>query len=575
MIVAVGLPSAAYAWGPEASEMITLSALQAIRRDFPDALARSEDALVEGGTLPAYLIMDKYVGAGIEEDPAVAVAREINVLRDAARLHFTDYVAYRFGVVGRIAAEIMMPFGIPRDNMERAMKGSLEKDIEQMLHKLRYEYQQRRSVHSPTTYFADRTRFMDNALKYIADDYEKGIGYAGYARRAVPTYYTAAITAVADVWFTILEDVKLKQISKRQYVPRPLETISLYSSNDLLVDYFVDATIYFIGKNDGELVEQSYAFFLRFNQNPARAEPYERLGDAFLAAGYGPRAVIEYRKGWRIDPAATEIRDKIVRYYLITGQKQFDSRKTRDFDPLTEALATYNALLEIDPSNQLGNEKKNEVERAIAARDQRRRRANELIDVARAVSREAEELEREGQLADSITQYKNAVVLYGKVDEEFEELRNEAEDSSTEIDTKINIIFETVLSNADELIAQAQQRAVEGNWQGAIQLYDRVPETLSLFRNEKFQEEYAEYFQDANKAMQLAEGKKKEAQTAFEDQQAAAGQQPARRAQAPSARPQTPAARPQMPMGGARPQMPMGPGMRGGPPGMPRMPGRR
>jgi len=525
MVAAAAVPSLSYAWGPGAIESISVAALQAVRRSYGDALAGNERAVVAGSQLPAEVIMDHHVRTGSVADPVAAVGREINVLRDVARLQFTEYAAFRFGVLGRITAEIMTPFGFPKDDMERALKATLDDDIETMLHRLRYQYEKRRTVHSPSIYFEERTRFLENGRRYIAADYERGVGYGGYARRSVPGYYNGAVSAVADVWFTILRDVQTTQTSKRKFVPLPSEPTKLYSSKGLLVDYFVDEVVYFIEKSDPKLIEESYHFFSQFNQKPSSEKPYERLGDAFLAAGNGPRAVAEYRKGWRLAPEWTELRDKIVRYYLTVGQKHLDSRKRGDYDPLKEALATYEALLEVDPASQLGNTKRQETEERIEARERRHQRAIELLNVGRTVVLEAQELEHEGKLAEAITLYKNAIAMFNSVTEEFEDERGEAESGASDAETSIENVFSAAVASGEQLIASAQQRELEGNWQGAIREYDAVPEALSLFRNEKFKDEYAQYYADAATAMQTAKTKRQAAQTAFEQQQAAQQQQ--------------------------------------------------
>ena len=526
LAAAVALPSLSYAWGPNASEIMARSALHAVRRDFGDALANNEAALVKGCSLPLDVILNEYVLESGLSDPALAVGREINLLRDVARLQFTEYAVFRFGVVGRIAAEITMPFGFPKDDIERSIKRALEVDIEKVSNQLRYQYEQRRLIYSPSTYFTGRTRFMDIAEKRIAADYKQGVGFRGYAHRAVPEHYKTSTSAMADVWFTILKDVQVKIISKRQYIPRPAERMEFFASRALLVDYFADEVIYFIEKGDRpSLVEESYLLFTMFNQDPASSKPYERLGDAFMAADYGDRAILEYRRGLNLEPTWNEVRNKIVRYYLTLGQNHLDSQPDLwDYDPLKEALAAYETLLEVDAAHPLGNEKKNDVELAIAAREQRLQSILERVSKARDVVRGAGELEREGKPVMAIVQYKNAIALFNSVSDEFDQPKADAEEGAGNAETEINTIFDNATANADELIAQAQQRELEGNWAGAIQNYDSVPESLRLFRSEQFKDEYGDFYEDAAKLMATASTKKEQARTALELEQAAQSQ---------------------------------------------------
>jgi len=521
--VAMALPSLSYAWGPNASEIIARSALHAVRRDFDDALANNETTVVKGCSLPLEVIIDQYVLESGLSDPALAVGREINVLRDIARLHFTEYTAFRFGVVGRIAAETTMPFGFSKDDMERSIKDALERDIEKVLNQKRYQYEQRRVIYSPSTYFAEQTRFMDIAEKQIAADYQQGVGFKGYARRAMPEYYRKSTSAVADVWFTILKDVQVKRISKRQYIPPPAEQMKFFSSRSLLVDYFADEVIYFIEKSDmPSLVDESYLLFTMFNQDAALSKPYERLGDAFMAADKGDRAILEYRRGLNLEPTWNEVRNKIVRYYLTVGQNHLDSQPNLpNYDPLKEALAAYKALLEVDASHPLGNQKKNEVELAIAARERRRNWVLELVEKGRAVARAADEIKNDKPV-EAIVQYKNAIALFNSVSEEFSDPYNEAQEGAGRAENAIHEIFMGVISSAEDIISQAQQSELNGNWAGAIQAYDQVPRLLSLFDNKQFEDEYGEHYQNALELKASASRRRNEAQTSLDALEAAA-----------------------------------------------------
>jgi len=523
LATAIALPSLSYAWSPNASEIIARSALHAVRRDFGDALANNEAALVEGCSLPLDVITNQYVRESGLGNPALTVDREINVLRDIARLQFTEYAAFRFGVLGRIAAEITMPFGFPKDDMERSIKDVLDRDIDKVLSQMRYQYEQRQLVYSPSTYFAEQTRFMDIAEKRIAADYQQGVGFKGYARRAVPEYYRKSTSAMADVWFTILKDVQVKIISKRQYIPPPAERMKFFSSRSLLVDYFADEVIYFIEKGDmPSLVEESYLLFTMFNQDAALSKPYERLGDAFMAANDGDRAILEYRRGLNLKPTWNEVRNKIVRYYLTVGQTHLDSRpQLPEYDPLEKALAAYKTLLEVDASHPLGNQKKNEVELAIAARERRRNWALELVDKARAVEHAANEIKKDRPVQ-AIVQYKNAIALFNNVSDEFQEHYEGAQNGISRAEKEINEIFAIVISSAEDVISQAQQSELNGNWAGAVQSYNQVPGLLGLFDNKQFEGEYGEYYQSASELKASAERKRKEAQTSLEALEAAA-----------------------------------------------------
>jgi tetratricopeptide (TPR) repeat protein len=299
--------------------------------------------------------------------------------------------------------------------------------------------------------------------------------------------------------------------------------MTFFSSRALLVEYFADQVIYFIEKGDKrDLVEESYVLFAMFNQDPASSKPYEQIGDAFMAIGDGSRAVLEYRRGLNLEPTWNEVRNKVVRHYLTLGQKHLDSQpRLWDYDPLKEALAAYETLLEVDPSHPLGNQKREETELAIAEREVRYNRNIELVGKARDVARAADGLGRDGKPVLAIGQYKNAIALFNSVSSEFSQPYADAEQGSGSTELLITTIFENAISSGDALIALAQQRELEGNWASAIQSYDGVPESLHLFRNEQFKEEYSTHYGDAERLTASAASKKQQAQTALEQQQAA------------------------------------------------------
>ncbi|MCD6288449.1 MAG: hypothetical protein J7M12_04980, partial [Candidatus Hydrogenedentes bacterium] len=512
-----------YAWGPNASEAIALAALQTIRRDFPDALVGSEKELFAGARISNEKMMDSFVYAGNVAAPAIVVNREMNMLRDVARIQVTEYFAYRFGVLAKITADSLVPFGLPKNAAEKAIKAKFEADIDARLKSLRYQFEDRRIVTSPTLYFQERSQFLDVGRAYISKEYQSGKGYGDYCRRAVPEYYRTAITAVADVWFTILKDVKTKRIVKQKFLPPPPKSIRLHSPKKVLVNYFVDEIIYFLSDEEKrDLVDESYSFFSQYNRDPAMAEPYDRLGDAFLAAGQGPRAVSEYRKGLKVKPTWNELRNKIIRYYLTVGQEQLDARNLED------ALATYNSLLEVDPANELGNRRKTDTINEIKARDKRKSHAEELIAKGSAIVRQANELEAAGKFLAAIEQYKNAIALFESVTEEFPKIRTEAEDLVSDTENKIGNIFETAIAKAEEIIAQCEQRETQSNWKGAIDGYDQVPRALSLFDSKQYSTEkaYADYYTSAEEIKAKAAQKKAAAEAALKQQLEAQQQSP-------------------------------------------------
>ena len=95
MVLAVLAPTVCHAWGPEASQAITLAALQTIRRTYPDALGGSEAALFKGSRISGNDLMTKFVYAGNVATPAVVVKLILNSVDSKGITRITDNELYQ------------------------------------------------------------------------------------------------------------------------------------------------------------------------------------------------------------------------------------------------------------------------------------------------------------------------------------------------------------------------------------------------------------------------------------------------------------------------------------------------
>ena len=96
-------------------------------------------------------------------------------------------------------------------------------------------------------------------------------GYNGFLKQGGRTYFIRAVEAVADVWYTVLQED----------VPAVGMSLSKPSARTLTW-YFVNEMEYLINKkNNMTQVEKVYANFERVN--PQLMEAYEHLGDIFYA----------------------------------------------------------------------------------------------------------------------------------------------------------------------------------------------------------------------------------------------------------------------------------------------------
>ncbi len=238
----------AVAWGPNASRAICLCALQVIHRDIEKVFQGRENDLVAGATMSDEE-MTRYAVQTEQVEPFQSVIAQIALLRRAHESGMTDYLAYRFGVVAKMTANVVQPFGVPRGERERRLKETLDADIEKHIEELkpRYRKDNRAFLYYPASYFRERRRFLSDAEYFIEQEYASNNGYGDDTRRAVVKYFEEAVHAIADVWYTALSD--------RQYFG---ETPP--SARDL-TQYYAEQVAYLLQKSRPEKAKEAYEIF--------------------------------------------------------------------------------------------------------------------------------------------------------------------------------------------------------------------------------------------------------------------------------------------------------------------------
>jgi len=490
--------STAMAWGPKASRAISLGALQVLRRDFEKLFEGREEDLVAGAMISDRDML-RYAVQGGQIEPFEPVVREIALLRDANERGLTDYLVYRFGVLAKMTAHVVQPYGIPQNEEEKKLKARLDADIEEHIDSLKLSYRPvvRESVYYPTRYFKERMRFLEDDKYFIKHAYTEGPGYGDYTKRAVAKHFEDAVNTVADVLYTVLGD--------REYFgetpPSPRD----------VTQYYVGQVEYFLNKSRPEEAEEAYARFTELNPN--LASPYEQLGDAYYRAGDYERAMREYRRGLRMRASWPEVEDKIVRYYTQQGAISL-SQKTRE--ALQQARQFYELALNVSPGNPVAVSGQERAKAEIQAMDARLDRDRELLDGADRLFAEAQAAQTRQDLAAAVDLYEKGAAVYSLVSTEFKDEHGLAKEASSDCEIAIRSILTNAILEAKDLMNKASQAELEASYESAIRLYERVPGAVSVVAKK-----YTDQYDEAQKIIASAEAKKKSAQASLEAQKAA------------------------------------------------------
>ena len=487
----------AMAWGPNASRAICLCALQILRRDIEGSFKGREDDLVAGAMISDQ-DMSRYAMQGGQIEPFEPIIRQITLLREVSERGMTDYLIFRFGVLAKMTANVVQPFGIPQNEDERRLKERFDADIEEHIDKLKLKYreQEREFIYYPARYFGERRKFIEDDKYFVRQEYSEGGGYGEYAKRAVAKQFEDAINVVADVFYTVLSERKYSG----ETPPSPRD----------VAQYYVGQVEYFLQKSRPDKAEEAYAIFIEVN--PRLASPYEALGEAYYSAGQYERAMTEYRHGLRMRGSWPEVEEKIVRYYTEQGVKLL-SMKTRA--GLQQARQAYEMALNVSPGNPEAVSGRERAKVEIQAMDARLDRDRELLSGAERLFNEAQAGAAGKEYAKAIDLFEKAAAVFSLVSSEFDEQHNAAQEGGEDAATAIRSIFSNALLDAETLMNRASQAELEGTYDQAIRYYNNVAGTVSVITKK-----YAEQYQKAQSLIESATRKKTSAETGLEAQKA-------------------------------------------------------
>jgi tetratricopeptide (TPR) repeat protein len=485
----VALP--ANAWGPNAQQAITFAALQLSQRYTPAGLRPYNKDVLRGSQDGQSMIAD-VLPINNHQQAIEAIGRETQLLRSVRDYGMGSYYAYRMGVVAALVSDVMLPYGIAFNPQDQALQEKIEQDIENTVKHYRYVSQQteRTFIRHARLYFESRANFMPDAMRIVANDYQRGAGYQGYMKEAAPAFFARSIDAIADVWYTILRtdsDVGDVAPSKSQ-----------------VAWYFVKEMEYLLREKDN--LHQALETYENFEQlNAGIMETYEKLGDLFYAYGDETnderaldRGVREWRSAFEMGgPNRQRVATKLAKHYLEEGKVSLEKGTQRGASEtdLPNALRAFQQALEYNRGSDDAAQFMRDTNAAIKKREEQFNMNMNIIATADRVREEAEREFTAGNFGGAITTYEQAASLYGTVDDMFPQLATQAEESRRDLEKKTRDVIQQVLETASAALDAGDRMVEEHRYEEAISSYQKVqsivnviPENVSTsLRDEKQQ----------------------------------------------------------------------------------------
>jgi tetratricopeptide (TPR) repeat protein len=465
----------AAAWGPRAHRAITGTAIQVIRRTYPNTFKTEdynyEDDVLQGAIDGARMLNNMKAFAS-ESEAVAAVDNEIRLLREVRKYGVGSYFSYHMGMLGALLSDLLLPYGLDT-GQDSDLRASLEADVDSHLDKYTFAPQQRQRefIFGATEYLAERRTLVNDNRVMVADDYRKGTGYNGFMKEAGPVYFGKATEAVADAWHSVL---KINN-SYAEVAP----------SRDVIGWYFVNEIKYLLErKKNMYQATKAYENFMQAGKN--MPEALETIGDLFYDFGNQEgrdRGVREWRIAY--DMTGSDRRDigkKLASHFVKIGEGYLTkaSRPNAADDDLPNALNAFTEALQFDQTSDLAAKRINETNTAISQRKERRQLNVNIIASAEKVKVQAEKKRLEKDFASAIDTYKQAIGLYEAIDDEFKDQNDSAKNSIKEINKNITDVINEILDAGSDAIDQGDKLVDEKKFEDAKKEYQRVQSIIDV-----------------------------------------------------------------------------------------------
>lgn len=465
MLVCLAMGDAA-AWGDRAQRSISYMALQVIQKDHPDTLREYERDVLQG-SVDGWAVLADSVPMNSDAEVVAAVNGQIQLLRDVRQYGVGSYFAYRMGVLASLVADALLPYGIPWTPNEKALHARMSEDIDAHLDSFKYTTlsPRRTYIRHAEPYLAERRTFLQENLKLIADDYARGSGYDGYLGQAAPVYFTKAVDAVSDAWYTVM---RVDPDSSDQPASRASLTWFLVSEIEYLL----------AEKKNFVQTDLTYSHFEKVN--PGLVEAFERVGDLYYAFGTEQakdRAVREWRTAHGLSGTnRANVGKKLANHYLKVGRHYLEEgKKPRSSDTdLPKALQSFQEAMLFNRDSAEAARGVQDANVAIADREERLRVARDFIANAERVRAEAARGFAEQDFGTAITKFKQAISLFDAVGDDFEKEASTAKEGVSAVKKDIAKVIQTIIDKATEAIDAGDSAREEHRYDDAIMAYSQV-----------------------------------------------------------------------------------------------------
>lgn len=416
LLLALSLLAApAFAWGPRAESSIVTSAAQLLGKEGLLQIQRIQEDLRRGSLAPQSDL--EKIMPGVAANPVAAIENEMAVLQAVKQGQIDGYYAYRLGALGKVVASVTAPL----TQAEPAIANLYYADVENNIERAALVPSAPRKV-EPAAYFERRILEANQNSDMIVADYRAGTGFNGVAKNLLQADAGRSVSAVADVWRTILQS-GAASISTAQEEA-----------------YVLDAYRYYIGrKNRGEIEAADRR--LSEMMDPS-ADTVIRIGDLFYEAGMREEAVQRYEMALAQAPQRRDVAQRIGEYYMQLGREAMDQKRLED------ALKSFEQALSADPLQPQAEAARLDAAAQIADRDARLKASQEALESAGGFQNLAEQEALDNHIAEAVALLNQARVEYQRVDEEFALEYQHAMQGLRDIDTRLDTLRTSLFANA-------------------------------------------------------------------------------------------------------------------------------
>ena len=386
----------AAAWGPRTNLALVTTASNIVSREGRVPLARLEGDIVNGASLSLTEISVLY--PNVEQDIVGTIEAEMHLLQAVRGDRLDPYFAFRLGMLGKLVARESAPMAERKPAYRNLYYADVDAGIDNVL----FQPARRRKV-EPKDYFA-RVAYEASLRDDIYErDYRSGIGFDGAAKASLSEEASRSVTAIIDVWTTVLTN----------------RVLHANLSESGVRDYVVATFQYYIDQGKEGYIDSSYERLLDLTDETPDLRL--KLGDMFYKALQYERAMTEYEAALALAPGRKDVAEKISAYYVREGDTEL---KAENYEA---ALEAYAKALEAEPLHPTAESKRLETEKLMEEREARLEASRQALEVASAAWREADQAALNSDFAEAISLLNEARVHYEEVTPEFAPLYKEAE----------------------------------------------------------------------------------------------------------------------------------------------------